>query len=338
MSYISFNHIQYLKNYPDLKQAGIETCEQAWNHYLRFGKLEGRICNPIISLNKKVVFYKSENSFVIDFSNVIQKSISKQSITMYSSTPTILKVKDGYILNVRYVNYIIKKYDPEYSYSLNKYILLDNSFNKKKEYFFDYDFSKDLLKHKGLEDIKLFELNGIIYYTGNIFRNKKSCITFGPFNENYQINVINTKFNNNTAWEKNWALFNNHSIIGVVYKWNPLTVCEIKQNELLMVKEIEMPELFQYIRGSTNGFTFNNEIWFVTHINQNGEYFHLFVVFDLSMVPKRYSELFKFENCTVEFCLGLVLEPERIILSYSTMDSTSKILILEKLGVPFTNF
>ena len=195
MSYISFDHRQYLKNYPDLKEAGIETCEQAWNHYLRFGKLEGSICSMIIPVNKKKVLYKSENSFVIDFSNVVEKSISnKQLIKLYSSTPTIIKQGNDYILNVRYVNYIVKEYDPDYTYSLNKYILLDNSFNKKKEYFFDYDFSKDPLKHKGLEDIKLFDLNGTIYYIGNIFKNKKSCITFETFDENYEINVINTEY------------------------------------------------------------------------------------------------------------------------------------------------
>ena len=334
MSYNSFDHRQYLKNYPDLKEAGIETCEQAWNHYLRFGKIEGRICTMIIPSNKKTILYKSEGSFVIDFSNTIKKN----EMEMYSSTPTIIKQGDDYILNIRYVNYIIKDYDPIYTYSLNKYILLDNSFKKKNEYFFDYDFSKDLLKHKGLEDIKLFNLNNQIYYIGNIFKNKKSCITLALFKNNYNLNVVSTNFNENKSWEKNWVLFDNHSELGIIYKWAPLTVCKLKKNVISITREIEMPSLFKCVRGSTNGFTFKDEIWFVTHINQNGDYFHLFVIFDLDMNPKRYSELFKFENCSVEFCLGLILEDERIILSYSTMDSTSKLMILESINIPFINF
>jgi hypothetical protein len=56
------------------------------------------------------------------------------------------------------------------------------------------------------------------------------------------------------------------------------------------------------------------------------------------MNPKRYSEIFKFENCPIEFCLGLILEPGRVILSYSTMDSTSKLIILESVNIPFTLF
>ena len=155
---------------------------------------------------------------------------------------------------------------------------------------------------------------------------------------NYNLNVVSTNFNENKSWEKNWVLFDNHSELGIIYKWAPLTVCKLKKNVISITREIEMPSLFKYVRGSTNGFTFKDEIWFVTHINQNGDYFHLFVIFDLDMNPKRYSELFKFENCSVEFCLGLILEDERIILSYSTMDATSKLMILESINIPFTNF
>jgi hypothetical protein len=39
----------------------------------------------------------------------------------------------------------------------------------------------------------------------------------------------------------------------------------------------------------------------------------------------RYSELFKFDNCKVEFCTGLIVKDESIILSYSLMDTQSMI-------------
>jgi hypothetical protein len=38
----SFNWVQYLSNYPDLKKARIRTEAQALNHYQRYGILEGR--------------------------------------------------------------------------------------------------------------------------------------------------------------------------------------------------------------------------------------------------------------------------------------------------------
>ena len=39
---ISFDWKKYLENYPDLTLAGIRNEQQAFNHYKRFGKAEGR--------------------------------------------------------------------------------------------------------------------------------------------------------------------------------------------------------------------------------------------------------------------------------------------------------
>ena len=37
-----FDWKQYLSNYPDLKQAGINNHKQTWKHYVSFGKSERR--------------------------------------------------------------------------------------------------------------------------------------------------------------------------------------------------------------------------------------------------------------------------------------------------------
>jgi hypothetical protein len=323
-----FNWHQYLKNYPDLKLAGINTSEQAWSHYQKFGKNEKRSYKI-----KSVILYKNHNEYIIDFSNVVTNNLG----VFYSSTPTIIKKGNSFILNIRYVNYIIKEYDPVFTYSLNKYIKLDSNFNKEESYFHTYNFSKDTLKHRGLEDIKLFTHKDDIYYIGNIFRNNRSCITTNIVKNNHYIeNIIS--FNEDKNWEKNWCFFDNHSEIGIIYKWFPLTICNITDKVLNIISENKMPDIFKQVRGSTNGTLFNNEIWFITHINENGDYIHLFVIFDLDMNLKRYSDFFKFEGKTVEFCLGLVIEDKRVIISYSTMDSTSKIMILPNLSnIKFIN-
>ena len=43
----SFNWVQYLANYPDLQKACIQTKEQAFYHYTRFGKNENRTDKPL---------------------------------------------------------------------------------------------------------------------------------------------------------------------------------------------------------------------------------------------------------------------------------------------------
>lgn len=339
--YNSFDWKCYVDNYPDLKEAGINDCEQAWNHYQRYGKQEGRTYNKSSSnlISKHVVLYKNTDSYLIDFSSVTNYQLNlSNSVKMYSSTPCIVAVDDHYILIVRYVNYLIKEYDPTFSYSINKEIKLDKSFMKLSEHFHNYSFKNDLLRHRGIEDIKLFNDSGRLYYIGNVFKFNKSCIISGVFNGTFKReSILQTTFNNNTSWEKNWAFVKYRESPCIVYSWFPVKLCEINYSmkNINLIKEISVPSLFENVRGSTNGCIFENEIWFVTHVNKTGDYYHLFVVFDLDMNFKRYSEYFKFEDLPVEFCLGLIMEPNRVLLSYSINDRCSKIMIISKLNLTF---
>ena len=56
----------------------------------------------------------------------------------------------------------------------------------------------------------------------------------------------------------------------------------------------------------------------------------MLAIFDKHMNLKGFIDNFKFENCVVEFCLGLVIEKERILISYSIYDSYCKIGIYNK--------
>ena len=341
MSYTSFDYRSYLQNYPDLKEAGIDNCEKAWTHYQRFGKAEGRIYQSTFAVKLHTVLYKNCSDLVIDYSDTYLFQYNGELIKMYSSTPCITETDDGYILNVRYLNYIIKEYEPVYTYSLNKYIKLDKSFMKVSEHFHTYDFRGDILKHRGLEDIKIFNDSGTFYYIGIIFKYKKSCITSGCYTPGteFKLNIMQTTFNKNLEWEKNWCFVKYQNKVCIVYSWSPLRVCDLNYvlKNITIVKECHLPSVFENVRGSTNGYIFGDEIWFVAHINIKGEYYHLFVIFDLDMNIKRYSDFFKFENYTIEFCLGLVILPNStIVVSYSTNDSTTKIMIIKTLSLHFT--
>jgi hypothetical protein len=75
------------------------------------------------------------------------------------------------------------------------------------------------------------------------------------------------------------------------------------------------------------------EYWFVVHIvsyEQPRHYYHMIVVFDDNLNLLRYSAPFKFEGDCIEYCLGIVVEDERIILSYSNWDRTTRLGIYDK--------
>jgi hypothetical protein len=75
------------------------------------------------------------------------------------------------------------------------------------------------------------------------------------------------------------------------------------------------------------------ELWFVVHLvsyEAPRHYYHMLVVFDEQLTLKRYSAPFKFEEECIEYCLGLVVEADRVIMTYSTWDRTSKIGVYDK--------
>jgi hypothetical protein len=121
----------------------------------------------------------------------------------------------------------------------------------------------------------------------------------------------------------------------VVYNWGPLKLCKIDEAEgkLNLIKTIEMPNIFNFVRGSTCGANYKNEIWFVGHIvsyEQPRHYYHIFSVFDENMKLLRYSAPFKFDTECIEYCLGLIVEDDRVICTYSSWDRTTIIAVYDK--------
>jgi hypothetical protein len=97
---------------------------------------------------------------------------------------------------------------------------------------------------------------------------------------------------------------------------------------MIVTHEIETPHFFKWLRGSTNGVTINNEIWFLTHLVSYEDrrfYYHCVVVLDSNtMKLKKYSNLFTFEKSPVEYTLGMVLLDDALLIGYSIMDKETK--------------
>jgi len=59
-------------------------------------------------------------------------------------------------------------------------------------------------------------------------------------------------------------------------------------------------------------------------------YYHVISVFDKDMNLLRYSAPFKFEGEPIEYSLSIIVEDNRVLMTYSTWDRTSKIAIYDK--------
>ena len=178
----------------------------------------------------------------------------------------------------------------------------------------------------------------LIFMGTGLHKNGNIGISSGVYNKDaeYMESLeIKPSFSNSNC-EKNWVFVNIENELRVIYQWYPLHICKVNDSTRtldLVRKEDNVPKIFKHMRGSTSGVEFNNEIWFVTHIvsyEQPRHYYHLFVVFDKSMKLLRYSAPFKFQEECIEYCIGLIVEEDRVIVPYSSWDRTTKIGIYDK--------
>jgi hypothetical protein len=225
---------------------------------------------------------------------------------------------------------------------MNKRIELDNFFNTTKEHLFHVESEEKKGRYMGVEDVKIFsDSDNILFLGTSLHKNGKLGMLYGDYDCSKNIlesREIVCPFNESDC-EKNWVFFNYNGELAIVYKWFPLQICKIvkqphdSNDKIDLLKIIEMPKFFQMVRGSTSGFHYKNEIWFITHIvsyERPRNYYHSFVIFDESMNLLRYSMPFSFEGKQIEYCLGLIVEDERVIVPYSTWDRTTQIAIYDK--------
>lgn len=286
---------------------------------------------------------------IIDISNNVNKIINDTPINFKSSSPCIFKDSNGlYHLNVRYVNYTINKENGSYT-SDGNCIITTNSYassldieNFGEQKFFELHNFNSKKYFNGIEDVRIFkDVNNNFKFIGtSINTTNNICIVTGDYIPNNNIleeQFIQPKFEYNRNCEKNWVFVNFEEKTRIIYSWFPLKICELSDNNILNLIDIKvMPNFFKQIRGSTCGYNYKNEIWFLCHIvayDIPRNYYHMFAIFDEKMNLLRYSSLFNFENIKIEYALGLIVEDDRVIISYSTFDQTSKIAIYDKLVI-----
>ncbi len=270
------------------------------------------------------------NNIIKDLSSNIY--LDKYDTTFSSFNISIIKYNlygGEYVCIIRFHSYK----DNNFNISINQCLILDKDFNiiKKKFYYEDFPKSDKII---GLEDVRLILYNNKLFYTGN----KK----IGELNHSNTPSGTNTRigcqisefvfdsdklldntfitptFIEQPDTDKNWAFFTMNDEPYFIYSWFPIRITQLNGNKLDLFKEVNVPEEFKDLRGSTNGVIINDEIWFLVHIKKTQIlYYHLFVIFDLNMNVLRYSNEFQFKKSNIEFCLSMIKVDDDLIISYN---------------------
>ena len=151
-----------------------------------------------------------------------------------------------------------------------------------------------------------------------------------------ELNELYQNFNIGTTCEKNWVFIDYKNEVHMIYSWYPLNICKFSNSNKNLLECVEtrvMPGIFSRMRGSSNGFYYNNEYWFVTHMvsfSKPRYYYHFIVILDSNLNLLRYSAPFNFEGEAIEYCLSIVVEVDRVLMNYSTWDKSTRIGIYDK--------
>jgi len=325
-----------------------------FSYYLGIRNINNEVIKVLNSRNENISNLLSnlkhyDNKLICKDVKIFDKSIlyefEKEFIQFNSSSSCLIPYNEGYCMNIRYVNYSIdqigrytSKPNSTHNICINQYVELDINLNIITKKLFEEKNVNN--RYDGIEDVKFFRNNDKnLMFIGTGFYNNKLCVNLG----NYDINKNKLEGRNifpnfiKTNCEKNWVYVNYKEETHIIYGWYPLRICKInEQNELYLVEEKQMPLLFTRARGSTCGFEYQDEIWFIQHYvsyESPRYYYHIISVFDKKMKLLRYSAPFQFDKTPIEFCLSILVEDDRILINYSNWDRTTRIGIYDKIYI-----
>ena len=229
----------------------------------------------------------------------------------------------------------------------NYYLELDNDLNIVRYNKIDTSrFSeKELWEFVGLEDARIFKWNGKLYTSG--VRRDLDTIGTGRM-ELCEIVVTDDKVEEisrfripppkdpNSYCEKNWM-----PILDLPYhyvKWtNPTEVVRVdpeKQTSETIHLGTSSP-LPRDIRGGSQVIKINDYYLACTHEvdlfnsevgRKDARYYHRFVLWDKNWNVLKYSKEFNFMSGDVEFCIGMAIQGDNLLMTFGFQDNAAYIL------------
>lgn len=340
--------------YINQKEEGRIACER----YLASKADEPVKDNTLNNLQFYINPLKFDKNINIDF---------KLPYNYFPSSPSIINFNDGYLCNIRAVNYTIRE-NGSYDVRDSDNIVRTKNFILKlsKDYQINssYELSDDLGKLNprfeskvlGLEDVRIFiDKNGNKYFFAVCLETLQHfCprIVFGSFDESGNLNFIkalNIPNNENNTCEKNWLPFvTETNEICFIYEVSPLTIYSINMEtfECQLKVKINQNEFVDHdYRGSSSPIPYKDG-WLLTihqvHYSNPRKYYHRLIWFSNDFSIRKFSSLFIFEKVGIEFNLSICLNENHLLFSYSINDGCSKIatIPIEKIDelLEFSNY
>lgn len=274
-----------------------------------------------------------------------------------TSNSCVFKAGDRYFVNCRVVNYKLdREIIPNHfilpngiDYFQSSNVLLEMSSNFQQvlgEKVFENE-EGESGPVRGVEDVRVLVLNdGKMYYAGTIFHNNRLVIShhlYDPDQKRIVRQPIASPFDRKV--EKNWAMFEYNGEIRFVYQWYPIQIGKVVSSKLdIVIQRDHDLDLFKRVKGSSCGVydSVSGCLWFLVHVRTDNEfrqYYHMLVLLDPNTFAiQKVSCPFTFEKERVEFGMGLIVEPTRVVMTYTVFDETARVVVFERQKIESTLF
>ena len=266
-----------------------------------------------------------------------------------SCNPSIIRTKDGYMVNVRRVNYDQKGginftiYSPDGAVRTENTILKMDK-NMTIQSFHDIEDNtgrnKYMGKIRGIEDIRLFLHDGRVKFLCTVIDNNDRCwpemgcgvIEDGEWDDKISMEKLTIyKGPVKGRCEKNWVPYVVKGKLKLLYKSYPAIVYDVNGENI----NSDIVSTAQYkwddVRGGTPPIDFMGGLLLVTHevVIHAGRrrYLHRLIHYTDGFKSVNASLPFVFEMPEIEFCLGMCISHEatHIIMSVGVEDSSARL-------------
>lgn len=266
-----------------------------------------------------------------------------------SSSPSILKLESGYLVNLRHVNYSITSNgsyimrDPENIVRTTNYLIrLDENLNEipdSETELLDVDSVRYACRIRGMEDVRLFTEKHFLCTCVDVNPQGIPQLCLGKFTPGgWVTKLLPVQVGDKLQVEKNWTpLKVLDGKLRFIYRFIPLQVydMDLETGKCESYREIAHPGINPGLgfRGSAGMIPYKDGyLGIVHHVHYANfrNYFHRFVWLSEDLETMKYSRTWVFEKQhDIEYTLGIAHHKEGCVITYSIQDNCSKLCTVD---------
>jgi predicted GH43/DUF377 family glycosyl hydrolase/tetratricopeptide (TPR) repeat protein len=268
-----------------------------------------------------------------------EKMTIKSIIDDYVSTsPSIVKFKNDFVVNVRHVNY---------KYEKGSYTTKDNCPVRTHQALlqltsglvqtnydpipFSFDqFSEKNINVQGYEDARLFVYHNSVYAIANC-KNENGGIDMNiwRYKDNQMIDIRKLSWEGQRKVEKNWLPYIVDNKVRIMYDMKTRLSLNVETGKCDKIEEFKMRDSFNKLRLSAGPVKFGDKYLIIVHDVEYGNvrhYCHRFVVLTgENLQPVKVSIPFFFNSPDIEYVCGFVEYGNNYLIGYSVKDCSSNL-------------